>query len=91
MVREGKGGITAEGSYCTDITKKNQNKMRTKKRRKEEEEVFIDDTEEDLNFDPDAEEEVDPGDVTIEGKEQGDTFEVEKHSHATNFAESGKF
>ena len=41
-------------------------------------------------FDP-YKEFVEPGDLTIEGKDEGDTFQVEKHSHTLNFSEAGEF
>ena len=51
----------------------------------------MDDEDKDLDFDPDVEEEVDLGDMTIEGENQVETFEVKKHSHVTNFQEASEF
>ena len=55
----------------------------------EEEVAFVDDEEQDPDFNPE-DEFIEPDDDTIEDKEE-DTFQVEKHSHALNFAEAGEF
>ena len=34
---------------------------------------------------------IEPDDTTIEDKDKGDTFQVEKHSHALNFSKAGEF
>ena len=76
------------------LCEKEEKKQKEAKKQKyieEEEEAFIDDKDNDPDFDLDAEEEVDPADMTIEGKDQGETFQVEKHSHALNFLEAGEF
>ena len=50
----------------------------------------MDDEDQDPDFNPDKEF-VEPDDDNIEGEEEEDTFQVEKHSHALNFSEAGEF
>ena len=50
----------------------------------------MDDEEQDPDFDPDKEF-VEPDDMTIEGEDEEDTLQVEKHSQALNFLEAGEF
>ena len=70
--------------------KKKEKEARKRKYIEEEEAAFIDDEENDPDFDPDKED-VEPGDLTIEGEDEGNTFQVEKHSHILIFSEAGEF
>ena len=73
-----------------ELTGKEKEKEAHKHKYIEEEEVaFVDDEEQDPAFNPE-DEFIEPDDDTIEDKEE-DTFQVEKHSHALNFAEAGEF
>ena len=77
-----------------DAEKELKDKDKEKEARKhkyieEEEAAFVDDEEQDPDFNPE-EEFIEPDDDTIEDEEE-DTFQVEKHSHALNFAEAGEF
>ena len=49
----------------------------------------MDDQDKDPDFNPEGEF-IEPYDDTIDDEEE-DTFQVEKHSHALNFAEAGEF
>ena len=73
-----------------ELTDKDKEKEARKHKYIEEEEVaFVDDEEQDPDFNPE-EEFIEPDDDTIKDEEE-DTFQVEKHSHALNFAEAGEF
>ena len=73
-----------------ELTEKDKEKEARKHKYIEEEEAaFVDDEDKDPDFNPEGEFIV-PDDDTIDD-EQEDTFQVEKHSHALNFAEAGEF
>ena len=72
-------------------TKKDNDKEAHKRKYiEEEEEAFVGDEDLDPNFNPDKEF-MEPDDDIIEGEEEENTFQVEKHSHALNFSEAGEF
>ena len=70
--------------------KKQEKESRKQKYQEDEEEQFIDDEDRDPDFDPDKEEDV-ADNETKEDKNEEDTFQIEKHSHALNFSEAGEF
>ena len=73
-----------------ELIDKDKEKEACKHKYIEEEEVaFVDDEEQDPDFNPE-DEFIELDDDTIKDKEE-DTFQVEKHLHALNFAEVGEF
>ena len=67
-----------------------EKEARKQKYIEQEEEKFVDDEDRDPDFDPDKEF-IEPDDMMIEDEDEENTFQVEKHSHALNFSEVGKF
>ena len=77
-----------------DAEKKQKDKDKEKEAHKhkyieEEEAAFVDDEDKDPDFNPEGEF-IALDDDTINDEEE-DTFQVEKHLHALNFAEAGEF